>query len=229
MKIPPPRGVGSLSERSSRCAANLGSISCDNGARIDISDEEGLLAETEVRRHAYRRQRWRLGEILMLFFVLVLLVPSVVGQEDSQTPVEEGEDITGYKDHTISGAKLTNGEYPMTTLSCYSSYTKPDGQLICPEARSKFCVKELSTLKQDLCGESQYFGDQYIDNLCVLKKCSAECEEGQYPFTYGGLEYVRVRYCCQDNYCNSASRKYGDITFMVGVVSSLISVIIFLV
>jgi hypothetical protein len=135
--------------------------------------------------------------------------------------------IDGYIDYTISGAKLTNGLYPSTTLSCYSSYTKPDGMLICPEARSKFCVKELSTLKQDLCGQSQYFGDQYLDNLCVLRKCAAECEEGQYPFSYGGLDYVRVRYCCQENYCNSTSRSASVATIGTTVIIMFLSAVLY--
>ena len=122
--------------------------------------------------------------------------------------------IDGYVDHTITGAQLTNGRYPSTTLSCYSSYTKPDGMLICPESRSKYCVKELSTLKQDLCGQSQYFGDQYLENLCVLRKCASECEEGQYSFQYGGLTYVRQRYCCEENYCNSSSRNFASATVL---------------
>ncbi len=125
---------------------------------------------------------------------------------DGRVLQEASENPGGYVDHTASGKLLTNGEYPSTTLSCYSSYTKPDGQSICPEARSKYCVKELSTLKQDLCGQSQYFGDQYLENLCVLRKCAATCEEGQYPFKYAGLDYVRVRYCCQSNYCNGSLR-----------------------
>ena len=185
--------------------------------------------KSHVHRWAERRMRSNnsLGRLhcswaLLLCFLLVVLLPSGVrAQHDSQTVVEEGEDNTGYKDHTYSGKWLTNGEYPMTTLSCYSSYTKPDGELICPEARSKYCVKELSTLKQDLCGESQYFGDQYLENLCVLRKCAATCQEGQYPFTYGGLEYVRVRYCCMSNYCNSANRRYGDPRLLVALFSAL--------
>ena len=189
--------------------------------RIQRRRRNGSLALwMELSREIFRK--------FIVIFLLCSMIPFAIGQEDSQHPVEEGEDITGYKDHTISGAKLTNGEYPSTTLSCYSSYTKPDGQLICPEARSKYCVKELSTLKQDLCGESQYFGDQYIDNLCVLKKCSAECVPGQYPFTYGGLEYVRVRYCCQANYCNSASKRYDGIFRWMIVVSIVSSVLVLL-
>lgn len=130
--------------------------------------------------------------------------------------------VDGYIDYTITGAQLTNGRYPSTTLSCYSSYTKPDGMLICPESRSKFCVKELSTLKQDLCGQSQYFGDEYLENLCVLRKCASECEEGQYSFQYGGLTYVRNRYCCQENYCNSSTRNVSR-AGMLTVISIIIS------
>lgn len=201
------------------------------GGSASVNTLRDELSSVQRSSRLSKRTEWRWSAskmVLMVILLLCLTIASVRGQEDSQHPVEEGEDITGYKDHTISGAKLTNGEYPSTTLSCYSSYTMPDGQLICPEARSKFCVKELSTLKQDLCGESQYFGDQYIDNLCVLKKCSAECVPGQYPFTYGGLEYVRVRYCCQDNYCNSASKSYGEVTQWALFVSTITSVVILL-
>lgn len=139
---------------------------------------------------------------------------------------EVSTNVDGYIDHTISGAKLTNGIYPSTTLSCYSSYTKPDGMLICPESRSKFCVKELSTLKQDLCGQSQYFGDQYLENLCVLRKCAAECKEGQYPFSYGGLVYVRLRYCCQENYCNSSPKAIASATVLVSSSILVLSVLL---
>jgi len=139
---------------------------------------------------------------------------------------EVSTNVDGYIDHTISGAKLTNGVYPSTTLSCFSSYTKPDGMLICPEARSKFCVKELSTLKQDLCGQSQYFGDEYLENLCVLRKCAAECTEGQYPFSYGGLVYVRVRYCCQENYCNSSHRSIASTMLLVSSSILVLSVLL---
>jgi hypothetical protein len=38
-------------------------------------------------------------------------------------------------------------DYPSNSLQCYSSLTKPDMKLICPAARSSYCVKELSTLK----------------------------------------------------------------------------------
>ena len=142
---------------------------------------------------------------------------------DGRALQEVSENPGGYIDETASGQVLTNGDYPSTTLSCYSSYTKPDGQSICPESRSKYCVKELSTLKQDLCGQSQYFGDEYLDNLCVLRKCAATCEEGQYPFVYAGLTYVRVRYCCQANYCNSSPKtvSFSIVVMLVCVVASV--------
>jgi len=108
--------------------------------------------------------------------------------------------------------------YPMTTLRCYSTYTKPDGQLICPEARSKFCVKEVSTLRQDLCGHTQYFGDTYVLNTCVLRKCAAECVNENIAFTYGGVPYSRVRTCCSTDYCNAAPRSAAAGSSLLSIV-----------
>jgi hypothetical protein len=69
----------------------------------------------------------------------------------------------------------------------------------------KYCVKEVSTLTQDLCGATQYFGDMYVAGTCQYKKCAAECEEGTYSFEYQGQTYSRQRYCCNDkNDCNAA-------------------------
>ena len=108
--------------------------------------------------------------------------------------------------------RVANAAYPLTTLRCYSTFTKPDSQLICPEARAKYCVKEVSTLRQDLCGHTQYFGDTYILNICVTRKCAAECEDKSYQFEYGGVEYTRVRSCCTTDYCNTATRaKKGSV------------------
>ncbi len=82
--------------------------------------------------------------------------------------------------------------------------TKPDMKLICPEARSSYCVKEISDLKQDLCGKTQYFGDIYDKSLCFYKKCSATCVPGISNFRYAGRTFVRQRFCCNTDYCNSA-------------------------
>eukprot|EP01042_Synura_sphagnicola_P012801 gene12801-16274_t len=69
-------------------------------------------------------------------------------------------------------------EYPMESLQCYSYLTKPDMKLICPASRNKYCVKEVSTLTQDICGATQYFGDMYVNKQCVFKKCNATCTPG---------------------------------------------------
>ena len=95
--------------------------------------------------------------------------------------------------------------YPQNALKCYSSLTRPDNQLICPQGRDVYCVKEVSSLKKDLCGKTQYFGDTMVGELCEFKKCSDKCVEGQYEFIFGGTVYTRNRFCCNDaNYCNSS-------------------------
>jgi hypothetical protein len=105
--------------------------------------------------------------------------------------------------------------YPGQSLQCFSSLTKPDMQLICPAARSTWCVKEVSSMKQDQCGQTQYFGDLFIDSMCVFKKCAADCVEGTFNFKYGPTEYTRQRFCCNTNYCNSSSPKYMNATSLL--------------
>lgn len=66
---------------------------------------------------------------------------------------------------------FAHSDYP-GGLQCYSYKTKPDRVVICPEARNAFCVKEVSNLNQDLCGQTQYFGDLYYkqgENLDYVK------------------------------------------------------------
>jgi hypothetical protein len=108
--------------------------------------------------------------------------------------------------------------YPAGALHCYSSLTAPDGKLICPQGRDVFCVKEVSSLKQDLCGLTPYFGDQYIGQECVFKKCSDLCVDGEYTFDYGGATYTRKRTCCNnDNYCNSANKGARSSYFLLSL------------
>ena len=72
--------------------------------------------------------------------------------------------------------------------------------------RNKFCVKEDIELQQDLCGRTQYFGDEYVDSKCQFKMCSDTCIPGQYSFLYGGVYYSRTTHCCSDaDYCNSGN------------------------
>ncbi len=122
--------------------------------------------------------------------------------------------------------------YPMRTLQCWSSLTKPEMNLICPDSRNNWCVKQTSDLKQDLCGKTQYFGDQWdmANGLCYYKKCGYACKEGATTFYYGGQKYTRNEYCCKDkNYCNSSHRLLGSSrTALYIVVSSALATMFFL-
>jgi hypothetical protein len=74
--------------------------------------------------------------------------------------------------------------------------------------RNKYCIKEVSSLTQNLCGATQYFGDMYAGGQCVLKKCAAECVEETYGFEYEGQTYSRQRFCCNDkDFCNASNKK----------------------
>ena len=152
--------------------------------------------------------------------------------------------------------------YPEGALHCYSSLTRPDNMLICPQGmlslrsflhfvwmfhrapsvlylalhfphfsfigRDVFCVKEVSSLKQDLCGKTQYFGDTYVGEECQFKKCSDQCVEGEYQFQYAGFTYTRIRHCCNDaNYCNSAqSDSKGAFSFALIAVVSVVAILL---
>jgi hypothetical protein len=128
----------------------------------------------------------------------------------------------------LAHIRVVHSIWPYDTLRCYSSMTKPDMQLICPEARSTYCVKEISDLKQDLCGKTQYFGDVYENSLCYFKKCSATCVPGISNFRYAGRTFVRQRFCCSTDYCNSGFRmpKGRDLYYISGVVGLAIAIII---
>jgi hypothetical protein len=105
---------------------------------------------------------------------------------------------------------VVRAPYPSRTIQCWSSLTKPTQNLICPDARNNYCVKQTSNLKKDLCGKTQYFGDQWdaANGLCYYKKCGYACKQGATKFHFGGVEYTRNEYCCKDkNFCNAASRQ----------------------
>ena len=67
-------------------------------------------------------------------------------------------------------------------------------------------MKDVVTMQQDVCGTSQYFGDEYYNGQCQLKKCSDECIPGVTEFSYNYLVYTRTRYCCTTDFCNSATK-----------------------
>ena len=57
--------------------------------------------------------------------------------------------------------KYTGEQYPQGALRCESTMTRPGYELICPEDRNEWCVKEVVTLEQENCGRSAYFGDMW--------------------------------------------------------------------
>ena len=115
--------------------------------------------------------------------------------------------------------------YPIGTRQCYSTLTKPDGKLICPEGRRDYCVKEISSLQKDLCGKTQYYGDVYEGSQCVFRKCAKDCVAGKTFFSFGGVQYSRQTYCCHDHdFCNAA---LGGRSTYVWVVISIIGFCIF--
>ncbi len=69
--------------------------------------------------------------------------------------------------------------------------------------RNNYCVKETSTLTKQICGQSEYFGDMYVNSECQFKKCADTCEESDWEFFYDGQRYTRKRYCCSTDLCNS--------------------------
>jgi hypothetical protein len=127
-------------------------------------------------------------------------------------------------------AQRVVGDWPSTTLKCFTTTTYPDGRLICPEARyafktllkwtlslnpsviclirSKYCVKVDTNLKADLCGGTQYFNDVWINSHCFYKNCAATCTEGESTFEYGYETYTRKTYCCDSDWCNSGSQLF---------------------
>ena len=137
-------------------------------------------------------------------------------------------DDTG--DHAIAAQykaqKLAMENYPMSSLKCMSSLTKPDMKLICPAARSTWCVKEVSNLRQDLCGHTQFFGDMWVNAVCEFKKCSDVCVPGTTSFSWGNNQYQRKTFCCNDkNFCNSSSNLKSSIVITSVAVVVLVYVL----
>lgn len=72
------------------------------------------------------------------------------------------------------------------------------------ENRNGYCIKEVSSLTADICGKTQYFGDDYTNSQCEFRKCGDTCTAGTLTFEFEGESYTRTRYCCKNDYCNSA-------------------------
>jgi len=124
--------------------------------------------------------------------------------------------------------------YPLTTLKCYSSMTSPDNELICPESRANYCMKEVVDVQEKLCGVTQYFGDTYMEGKCEFRKCSRNCSEEQIEFYYPEhcterrCRYYRTRYCCSTSLCNTAASSTSWGRFMALAISVFIGIILML-
>ena len=161
----------------------------------------------------------RLHSVVMMILLACFFAPtsgqSIGGVTGGQASSAAGAGQDAAKKAAADQIYGPPNTYPQTTLKCYSTLQKPDGRSICPEARAKFCVKEISTLRQDICGHTQYFGDQYVNSVCVLKKCSAECVDEVISFKYADLPFTRQRTCCATDYCNSGSSIKGGVVALL--------------
>mmetsp|Transcript_11711 Transcript_11711/g.17745 ORF Transcript_11711/g.17745 Transcript_11711/m.17745 type:complete len:138 (-) Transcript_11711:151-564(-) len=110
--------------------------------------------------------------------------------------------------------------YPEGSLRCYHTTARPDRQVICPQSRNSYCMKEVTNLPQSLCGKTQYFGDRFKFGECTYKKCINECVEGEYQFEFEGQKYNRKRFCCNnENLCNGGSSLRNQMSLGLGTVA----------
>lgn len=89
-------------------------------------------------------------------------------------------------------------------------------------------MKEVSTLTQDICGATQYFGDMYVNKQCVFKKCNATCTPGTYTFTFQGSTYSRTTHCCKHDLCNSAPGRIRGTWLQVALLLCILLVVAYL-
>lgn len=73
-------------------------------------------------------------------------------------------------------------------------------------------MKEVVSVREQVCGTTQYFGDVYNDGVCEFKKCTRNCtDEEQVTFYFPetcrrrNCRFTRKRYCCNTNLCNAGS------------------------
>jgi hypothetical protein len=97
------------------------------------------------------------------------------------------------------------------------------------DRRAAYCVKEVSNMESDTCGDSEYFGDLYIHSKgeCQFKKCSADCVEETIQFTYNYLQFTRTRYCCSSDLCNSAMRS-TQVSMIAMIAVPVVAVLLYL-
>ena len=113
------------------------------------------------------------------------------------------------------------------SLLCYATLA-PQEQIICPQDRMNFCVKEFVDSSRRECGRKDTYPYDVWDakepgGLCVYRKCASSCPNE--TITYEGRDGVinsRSSVCCSSNLCNSgysyrSSILIGLITFSVFV------------
>lgn len=82
-------------------------------------------------------------------------------------------------------------------------------------------MKEVSSLTADICGKTQYFGDDYTNSQCEFRKCADTCKAETFIFQFEGQSFSRTRYCCKNDYCNSATATKASYVLLVGVMGAL--------
>jgi len=100
---------------------------------------------------------WR-SRVLMLYLILLLIALS--GVDAASDSVANG--ASG----AAAEAELTALVWPFNTLRCYSSMTKPDMKLICPEARSSLVLKKYQILNK-ICVGKRNISVIFTINRCV--------------------------------------------------------------
>jgi hypothetical protein len=87
--------------------------------------------------------------------------------------------------------------YPMSYILCPISYVlcRMSYVLQYPIGRSNYCVKEVSSLTENLCGKTQYFGDVYSQvSLMLLCLNTAVTTVTFYPMSYWAKHWQYILY-----------------------------------
>lgn len=149
-----------------------------------------------------RTYRYNIGCFVLIFLLYPSLLPTYAAVEE-------------------------RNRYPHDALRCYATLS-PNDQIICPEGRHRFCVKEVvnASGRKD-CGNTQEYPNDVWDRKqagCLYRKCTSSCQNSTSIYVGNNGEFIeRISYCCDSNLCNSASQ-YG-ITYVIIIICFLSIVI----
>jgi hypothetical protein len=98
-------------------------------------------------------------------------------------------------------------------LQCYATLS-PQNELICPEDRMNFCIKEeVIGISRKNCGATALHPFDVWDvksKSCVYKKCGGSCSNETIEVKgIDGEYYNRSTSCCTTKLCNSANSLVG--------------------